>query len=169
MRAPDPCPVVLVLGAKVRPDGSASPALRHRALEGARLVTEGLARHLIASGGVLHPGTPSEASLIARLAQEAGVPSARITLDEAARTTEENLRHARALLPDLGGGPLLIVTDGWHAPRVRLLARALGLAATVHVVPRRPVPPHRRMLTLLREAAALLRTALRIATGRVGH
>jgi uncharacterized SAM-binding protein YcdF (DUF218 family) len=168
MRAPDPRPVVLVLGAKVRPDGSASPALRHRALEGARLVTAGLARHLIASGGILHPGTPSEAALIARLAQEAGVPPARITRDEAARTTEENLRHAKALLPDLGGGPLLIVTDGWHAPRVRLLARALGLAATVHVVPR-PVPPHRRMLTLLREAAALLRTALRIAAGRVGH
>lgn len=125
-----PLPIALVLGARVRPDGSASPSLQRRALVAAGLWHSGTVGQILASGGSAG-GLPSEAQAIAQICKAQGVPDAALLLDTQARTTEENLRNAQALLRvQAGTAPLpevILVTDLYHQPRAWLVARRLGL------------------------------------------
>ncbi|MCC6304777.1 MAG: YdcF family protein [Rhodobacteraceae bacterium] len=162
-------PVALVLGAAVGPGGRPSPALRRRALHGAGLVLAGRAGHLLACGG--HDGRgghggPAEADVIAALARAAGVAPGRISREDRSTSTEENLARARPILARLGGPPVLVVTDRFHAPRALLLARAMGMRATASCPPAGDTPPVRRLWLYAREAAAVVRTLWRRARGR---
>jgi uncharacterized SAM-binding protein YcdF (DUF218 family) len=111
---------VIVLGCRVGADGRASPALARRAREGARLVRGGRAPRLVLTGGV---GTypPSEAQAAASIARELGVAEGALVLEERSTSTVENARFARELVPD--ARRVLIVTDGFHAVRARMLFR----------------------------------------------
>ena len=119
----------LILGAAVWPDGAPSPTLRRRTLHAAALWRRGGVRFLIPCGGLgLHPPTEAEAMRALLLAE--GVPSGAIHLEDRSRNTHENLLFALPILADLGATQAVIVTDATHAPRARLIARRLGLAAT---------------------------------------
>lgn len=114
--------VVVVLGCRVLPDGSAGPALVRRAAEGARLVREGRAERLVISGGQARAGT-SEAKAALPHALEAGARPDRILLEERSRTTDENASEVAALLADRELA-ILLVTDAYHVPRsVRLFRK----------------------------------------------
>jgi uncharacterized SAM-binding protein YcdF (DUF218 family) len=103
--------------------------LKRRALHGVRLLLEGRVDHLIACGGVgTHP--PSEAEVIRSISLEQGVSSDNITLEDRSRNTRENLAFALPILKHLGNPPVIIVTDGYHAPRALMIARRLGITAT---------------------------------------
>jgi uncharacterized SAM-binding protein YcdF (DUF218 family) len=115
----------LILGAAVW-DSGPSPTLRRRTALAASLYHAGVATHLIPCGG-LGRFPPSEARAMADLLQAAGVPADRITTEDRSTTTEENIRFALPLLQRLGAAEILIVTDWYHAPRARLVARRLGL------------------------------------------
>ncbi len=122
--------VALVLGAAVWAGGRPSPTLERRALHAARLWQAGEVSLVLASGGLGRHG-PSEAEVIARLCRDAGVPDAAICLEARSTSTEENLRFSLPLLRQMGAGEVVLVTDGFHAPRARLAARRLGLARQV--------------------------------------
>lgn len=156
LRPADPRPVALVLGAAVWAGGP-SPALCRRAARAAALWHEGAVRHLIGCGGIgRHP--PSEAEAIRGLLVAAGVPDDRITCESASTTTRENVGLALPILAALGAREVVIVTDLWHQPRARLIARRLGLrAGGVHPSLRGTRP------------AAQARMALREAAGLVWH
>ncbi|MGR3370039.1 MAG: YdcF family protein [Sagittula sp.] len=156
--------VALVLGAKVQEDGAPSPALRRRAEHAAGLYLRGEVGRILASGGALWGG-PSEAAVIARVCAEAGVPEAVLTLEQAARSTAENLMLSRPLLEALDAAEVVVVTDGFHAPRVRLLARRMGMAVRLSCPEAPPLPLRRRLLLRAREGAALALCLLR-GTGR---
>lgn len=123
-------PVALVLGARVRPDGTASPSLERRALMAAGLWHGGAVGVILASGGSAG-GLPSEAKAIAGICKAQGVPESALLLEQHARTTEQNLRYALKLLRSRAGAEPLpqvtLVTDLYHQPRARLVARRLGL------------------------------------------
>ena len=124
----EPLTVALVLGAAVWPGGEPSPTLRRRALHGAHLVKIGRAGHVIGCGGLgRHP--PTEAEVIAILCRAAGVTA--VSEEAASTTTFENLSFAKPILTRLGTTRVIVVTDWYHAPRAWLLARALGLQASV--------------------------------------
>jgi uncharacterized SAM-binding protein YcdF (DUF218 family) len=123
-------PVALVLGAAVRPGGVPSPALERRALCAAVLWRDGTVRAVVLSGGVrAHP--PSEAEVMARVCQSAGVPEPALFLEKEAMTTEENVLRARPLLTAMGAHQVVIVTDRYHAARASLVARRAGLRVSV--------------------------------------
>ncbi|MCA0938448.1 YdcF family protein [Salipiger pacificus] len=155
--------VALVLGAAVWAGGRPSPTLERRALHAAGLWQAGEVAAILASGGVGRHG-PSEAAVIARLCREAGVPEAALVLEERSTSTEENLRFCLPLLRAMGAGSVVIVTDGFHAPRARLAARRLGLAALGALrsdSPRVPLSAN-RVKAGLREVPAYLWYALRL-------
>ncbi len=141
--------VAVILGAAVRAEGP-SPALRRRIGAALALWHDGAVDAMVACGA------GGEAAAIAAALTGAGVPADAIRIEDRSRTTEENLRHARPVLRDLGAAETVIVTDWYHAPRVRLVARRLGLEAGIHAATdwRRGIGL-RQWRAALREAPAL--------------
>jgi uncharacterized SAM-binding protein YcdF (DUF218 family) len=147
-------PVALVLGAMVRLDGTASVTLRRRAEHAARLFHSGRVGAVLASGGVRLPDLPSEAAVIREICRAGGVPDAVLHLEEAARSTEENILLSAPLIRRLAAGRVLIVTDLWHGPRARLVARRQGLHADLAPVPLGGANPGYVLRATLRESVA---------------
>ncbi len=150
---PETTVVLLVLGAAVWKGGRASPTLKRRALHAAHLYETGHASHIVGCGGVgRHP--PSEASLIGRICRDAGVPETAFREEAASTNTLENISFALPILRDIGTDRVAIVSDGYHLPRARLIARRLGLRC-IAVPPLPPGPLTRKQLRArLREIPA---------------
>ncbi|MEY3011917.1 MAG: hypothetical protein RIT45_652 [Pseudomonadota bacterium] len=122
--------VLVVLGARVRDDGSAGRALQARIDAAAAAYAAGTVRALVVSGddgrhrwdevGVMRDGL-----------RRAGVPSSRIIVDAGARKTRDSVaalaRRRPAGVPEQA--PLAFVTQRAHAERVLFLADAAGLPA----------------------------------------
>jgi len=142
---------ILVLGAAMRRDGSPGPALIRRARHAAALFHRLGAPLVLASGGF------GEAEAIAAICRKAGVPEARLVLEPEARNTAENIAFSAPLLAARGVTRVTLVSDYYHLPRARLIARRHGLAVTGSAPPHRLGPPHRHAWLLLREAAAWLK------------
>lgn len=120
--------VAVVLGAAVWSGGRPSPTLARRTLHGVHLLQRGAARHLLLTGGIgRHP--PSEASVMRGLAERAGVPAARMLLDESAGTTLDSARTCAAMIAARRWTRVLIVTDRYHLPRALLAFRRFGIVA----------------------------------------
>lgn len=144
---------VVVLGCRVRPDGSPSPALARRARHGATLYHRGFAPRLVTTGGVGTYG-PSEASVAAGVARALGVPRGAIVLEERSTSTEENAREAAALIE---AERVLVVTDTYHVFRAeRVFRRYFAEAVAVGSSGSRSV----RMRGALREVIAVMGYAL---------
>ncbi len=109
--------LIVVPGAAVRPDGSASPALERRVRAGVSLFQLGLAPVLVVSGGVVtYP--PAEAIVGVRLAETLHIPSTALVCEPTARTTAENA----ARTAQLGlGQRVLVMTDDFHVARCDVL------------------------------------------------
>ncbi len=147
-------PVIgIVLGARVRADGSASEALRRRAEHGVKLFHQRRIDRIILSGGI--NGAPAtEASVMRQICLENGMPASRIRTEEKARTTKENIDFSLELLPY--GASAVLITDQFHAPRARLIARRLGHNLQADCPALGPVPCGRLAKTYLREFSAFL-------------
>ena len=108
----------IILGAAVWETGP-SPTLLRRTRHAAKLYHENKIGHLVVCGGLgKHP--PTEAAAMAEILLSEGVPSNVITQEKTSATTGENLFNAHSLI---GNAPILIITDWYHAPRARLIAR----------------------------------------------
>ena len=164
----------MIFGAAVRADGSPSMTLLRRvqaaAVFGRTLPAQPI---YVPTGGIGRHGA-SEASVMARLLVELGVPKTRILLEESGTDTLSSVCAVAALLRARGHrGPVYAATSAYHLARCVLLLRLAGLPAR----PSRPPPfPaaqdfRKRWFWRLREAAALpvdvaLMLARRVA-GRV--
>ena len=154
MTAADGQPII-IFGAAVRPDGSASPALLRR-VEAAAAFGAGLPAPLYVPTGAQGKFGPPESAVMAALLRERGVPPGRILEEPTGTDTLSSVLACVALLRDQRrGGPVFAATSGYHLPRCLLLLRLAGL-------PARPVPPPeadpswpRRWYWRLREAPAL--------------
>ncbi|MBX3484035.1 YdcF family protein [Phenylobacterium sp.] len=149
-------PLIVIFGAAVRPDGTPSEALLRRigyGLEAARLHPDA---PVLCSGGVVRPG-PSEASIMAEALIRRGVPPERLILDEASLDTIQNVAAAQAQAAR-GGHPYVIVcSEGYHLPRIRLLLRLHGVDSRAGPFRRGPAgaPVHGWLGMSLREGLAI--------------
>jgi uncharacterized SAM-binding protein YcdF (DUF218 family) len=123
---------IVVLGADLR---AFAPEYERAELGALTLERVRMAAHVarrtglpvLACGGVIRPGTPPVAALIARtLAEDYGVEAR--WRDEASRTTRENAEHAAEILREAGIGSAVLVTHAWHVPRAAAELEARGLA-----------------------------------------
>ena len=148
---------IVVAGCRVRRDGTPSAALARRTRRAVDLWRRGLAPVILVTGGP-RSGRKPEARVAADLALELGVPGEALRLEQRSTSTDENARFSRALLP---GGPVIVVTDAFHALRCeRVFARRFARALAVSPDPAPPASAR----DLVHEAISLVAYAL---TGRL--
>lgn len=116
---------------------------------------------ILGCGGLgTHP--PGEAEVIARICRAAGVPAEAILRDDRSTTTRENLTNALSILSRIRPSAVILVTDPYHAPRARLIARQIGLVASTRTPRAGSIGPRQWFRHGPREALALLATFLRL-------
>lgn len=159
---------VVVLGARVEPDGRPSTTLQLRVEHAARLWREGVAPVLLFSGGVGEAGV-AEAEVAARAAQALGVPAGACVVEAASHDTAQNARFSARILRAHGWTDVVVTSDPYHLLRARQLFRREGLE--VETSPALLAQRHRfwpaRVLWTLREVAALLRSPDLLVRSRV--
>jgi len=125
----------VVFGARVWSDGSVSPSLRERLDTAVGLYDDGLVDTLIMSGGVDGNGH-DEAAVMARYAIDHGVPASAVLTDSAGVDTDATVANTVALFAEYGIADVLVVSQNYHLPRVKLAYRAAGWE--VRTVPAEP-------------------------------
>lgn len=144
-RAVDTTPAaeaIVVLGGGVRPPevlGQAPDlnAAADRVWHAARLFHAAKAPWVVMSGGSdMSTAATSEALAMRQFAQDLGVPSAAILLEERSRNTRQNAQFTAEILKSKGVSRILLVTSALHMRRAVLLFESQGLtvipAATDH-------------------------------------
>lgn len=121
-----PCDVAVVLGAKVRVDGTPSAQLADRLAGGLDAWQRGDARWVMVSGGVGVEGH-DEARVMAEWLVARGVPRERIIVDSDGWTTWHKAVNARRELEARGLRSALVVTSDYHVPRARLAFERAGV------------------------------------------
>jgi uncharacterized SAM-binding protein YcdF (DUF218 family) len=155
-------PAIIIFGAALWPGGVPSPTLVAR-VDAAMRAGSRLSRPLyVPTGGIGRHG-PSEASVMAAMLREHGVPAEDIIREETARDTVDSVRAVRALLRG-HAGPVLAATSNYHLPRCLVLLRLAGLPARPCQPPPHREPPRMVLYRWGREACALPWDAALIAT-----
>ncbi len=134
----DPAPgvdAIVVLGSRVFGD-RVPPLLAARIDRGLALVNreiaDGRAPLLVLSGGQGPDETMPEGEAMARYAVQHGADPAHVRAETASVNTEANLTLSGALLRQEGReGPVVVVTNDFHAFRAAIIAREVGLDAQV--------------------------------------
>jgi uncharacterized SAM-binding protein YcdF (DUF218 family) len=121
---------IIVLGAELN-HGATGPEPGRLSLmrlrEGARL-HRATGLPLLVTGGIVSPGAPPLALLMAQsLAEDFRTPARWI--EARATNTRENATLSTALLAERGIGTAYVVTHGWHLPRALAAFQRAGLVA----------------------------------------
>lgn len=119
---------ILILGAKVKMDGSMSHALFSRCERALALWQDGGAKTVIACGGVCG-GPVSEAEAMRDFLLRGGVPEAAILLEDQSVNTWENLRNAREMMEARELRTAVLVTSDYHLARALKMAKKQGVCA----------------------------------------
>ena len=125
VQAPEGLDYIIVLGARVEPDGSPSPALRRRLDAAKAYLEENPDTVAIVSGGYGTDEPMAEAVCMQRELISAGIAPERILVEDQSSSTEENLAFSKALIdkpyPSVG-----VVTNNFHVYRALLYAKQAG-------------------------------------------
>ena len=120
---------VVVLGCKVNGD-QPSQMLRRRLDAAAAYLKEQPDALCIVSGGQGHNESRSEASVMKDYLLAQGISEERIYCEDRSANTKENLLFSNDIVAEEGLNPdLVIVSDGFHQFRARLIARKLELTS----------------------------------------
>jgi uncharacterized SAM-binding protein YcdF (DUF218 family) len=130
--------IIVIFGAAVRRDGSPSLTLRRRVEAAARCGAHFPGALYIPTGGKGRFGPP-EASVMAALLQELGVPPGRIIAEPTGTDTLSSaVAVTRLLRTRCPVGTVLVATSAYHLPRCRLLMRLAGYPASACPPPPAP-------------------------------
>jgi uncharacterized SAM-binding protein YcdF (DUF218 family) len=124
-----PADAIIILGAKVMPDGQLSTTLHYRVTAALDAYNAGWGEYIIACGARGDDEPAPEADIIAAYLTERGVPPAFIIRDADSYNTYENLVNARALMEERGLGTAIIITSNYHVRRALWLCESLGINA----------------------------------------
>lgn len=109
-----PADVIIVLGAGSR------RVVERRAAHGGILWQEGVAEHIICTGGEGRYRR-AEAEYCLRTLREMGIPEAVIHLERNSRSTEQNAIEAQAIMTANGWQSAVLVSDNYHLWRANLI------------------------------------------------
>jgi uncharacterized SAM-binding protein YcdF (DUF218 family) len=119
--------VIVILGARVLPNGEPGPDLLERTLHGVALWEQELARTVVCTGG--HASDPLSAAAVGcRLAAARGVPTASLLLADGAMTTREDAARTAELMRAHGWQTAILVSHPLHLERARRLFAREGLS-----------------------------------------
>ncbi len=121
---------IVVMGA-AQYDGRPSPQLAARLDHVVELWRDGVAEHVVVTGGKQPADTHTEAEASAEYLTARGVPESAILMESSGHSTYESMEGVADVLEANGLHTVLVVTDPYHALRARLMAQAVGLRAYV--------------------------------------
>lgn len=126
---PGPADCIIVLGAKVNPDGVPSVSLQRRLEKALECYEKGLAPYIIVCGaqGADEPST--EAAAMKKWLVEQGVPENAVIEEDRSRSTEENLANAKEIMDEMGLKSCIVTTNAYHLTRAMWIAADAGLEA----------------------------------------
>ena len=120
---------IIVLGARIMPDGELSTTVLHRVQTALKVFSDGYAPLIIACGAQGADEPETEAGAMARWLIESGVPESDVVVEDKSTDTVENLRNARAEMAARGLQTAIVVTSDYHLTRALWLAKDQGLDA----------------------------------------
>ncbi len=146
-----PADAVVVFGARVRSDGTASLTLANRVMTASELYREGLADKIVLTGGI-EPTGFDETIVMRDLAVQLGVPSGAIILDPGGHNTNASVANTVSFFRDDGLHRILAVSQFYHLPRIKLAYARAGI--DVRTVPARTSLVPRTWAIVAREIPA---------------
>lgn len=123
-----PADAIVILGA-AQYNGKPSPVLRARLDHALTLYQEGLAPHLVVTGGIGEGDRVSEATVARQYLVLQGVPDTAIVVRPEGRSTQASIRAVADWARAAGIRRVLLVSDPFHMLRLRIEARRAGLHA----------------------------------------
>ena len=123
-----PAQAIVVLGT-AQYNGWPGPVFQARLDRALELWRAGYAPVLVVTGGKMPGDGYTEAEAAWTYLTDAGVPAEAIVTENAASDTWESMQGVAALLQPLGIDEVIVVSDGFHLFRSRMMARDVGLQA----------------------------------------
>lgn len=124
--APMKSDAIVILSGGQYDDGSLNESSMERTIAAVRLYHQGMAPLLLFSGGTQWHGR-STSALMGRLAEELGVPSSAIMLEEQSHRTYDSAVNVAALIRRNGMRSTILVTSRLHMLRSKLAFEAAGV------------------------------------------
>lgn len=155
--------VMIVLGCRVMPGGEPSILLQDRLDTALDYLDDHPDMTVVVSGGQGSNEPTSEAACMADYLEEHGVDADQILLEDESSNTKENLIYSRELLEeqgvDVGEEGVLVVSNGFHLTRSRMLAERFGYGhVSTLAAPTTHIPS--RIQMYIREPLALVKSFL---------
>jgi len=151
--------VMVILGAQLKDTGP-SVLLADRLDTAIAYLEEHPELPVVVAGGQGEDEPTTEAVGMRDYLTARGIDPARIWLEDRSHNTKENLVNTAALLAEKGMDPaethLLVVSNGFHLCRVRMLSARFGLDISTLAAPSSHVPA--KIYSYLREVAALVKS-----------
>ena len=127
-----PVDLAVVLGSRVLPDGTASPALRDRALAAVDLYNRGLVKHILLSGAVWDAAKPgehqrNETSAMYQVCIAAGIPDDAISFDPVGLNTRATAYITRLFMQKNGYSSVVACSTDFHLYRTAMSFRSQGI------------------------------------------
>jgi len=121
-----PVDAIVVLGA-AQYDGRPTPVLQARLDKALALYRDGIAPLIIVTGGQQAGDRFTEAGASRDFLVSEGVPERAILLENEGRSSWESMESASLLLNQRGVKRIMLVSDGFHLFRLKVMARHQGL------------------------------------------
>lgn len=151
-----PADAIAVLGA-AQYNGRPSPVFRARLDHAADLLQRGLAPLVLVTGGVGAGDTLSEAEVGRRYLVRRGVPLDAVVALPSAATTIASLQRVADWFDGHASRRVVLVSDGFHLLRLKILAGRRGLTAYTSPAPDSPIHANPR-----RNAGYILSEGLKV-------
>ena len=151
---------IIVLGARVWPDGRMSTTLLRRCERALELWQEGRAPKMIVCGGRGGDEPAAEGAVMRHWLVNAGVTAEDVIAETESVNTSENLGNAREIMQAQGWQSAIVVTSDYHVQRALWIARDEGVQAVGAAAPS-PDGPAAWMGARLRECVSWAIYALR--------
>jgi len=149
-----PAGAIVILGA-AEYNGAPSPVLKARLDHALELADRDLAPLIITTGG--SGGDPhfTEGGVARDYLIQQGVAEARILSETRSETTYDSVQAVAQILRQHQANTCIVVSDGFHLHRIKLMFRALHITAYASPAPESPIEddPTLRTLYTLREMA----------------
>lgn len=117
----------IILGAKVKNDGTPSKALKYRLDAAYEYAKKYPHVHFVLSGGQGTDEFEAEAVAMQRYLIQRGINKNRLLLETKSTSTYENIRFSTAMIP-LGQSRITIISSDFHLARAQLIATHLGIS-----------------------------------------
>lgn len=155
--------VMVILGCRVMPGGEPSMLLQDRLETALDYLEEDPDILVVVSGGQGSNEPVSEAACMAGWLEEKGISKDRIFQEDQSSNTKENLIFSKELLAregiDVGETDVLVVSNGFHLTRARMLAERFGYGeVSTLAAPSSHIPS--RIQMYVREPLALVKSFL---------